>query len=171
MYQPETWTLPERLTGVKTICFRMRDKVHMKGFVFERQQRAYLRHAAVSADRIYGDSFVIRDSAVTGIGNNVTLAWEGMDFGGEKEVCLEIEGRTELEINTVTIRIRNEQGEETTGIADFDGQGEATQRFSVRVPEGKCSVSFVFLPGSCFDFDGFRFSESLYGQKRENKIK
>ncbi len=171
VYQPETWTLPERLTGVRTICFRMRDKVHMKGFVFEKQQRAYLRHEAAAADSIYGDSFEIRDGTVAGIGNNVTLTWDDMDFGGEKEVSLEIEGRTDLEINTVTIRIRNEQGEETAGIADFDGQGGTTQRFDMRVPEGRCSVSFIFLPGSSFDFTGFRFSERLYGQKKVNKIK
>ena len=171
VYQPETWTLPERLTGVRTLCFRMREKIHMKGFVFEKQQRAYLRHTAASADSIYGDSFAIRDSTVEEIGNNVTLTWEDMDFGGEKDVFLEIEGRTSLKINTVTVRIRNEQGEEMTGIADFDGQGETTQRFTVHVPEGRCSVSFVFLPGSCFDFTGFQFSENLYGQKRENKIK
>ena len=26
VYQPETWRLPERLTGVQTVCFRMREE-------------------------------------------------------------------------------------------------------------------------------------------------
>ena len=168
VYQPETWTLEERLTGIQTLCFRMRDKVHMKGFVFETQQRAYLRHPAASADRIYGDSFMIRDNAVAGIGNNVTLTWEEMDFGGSGSVLLEIEGETPLEINTVTVRIRNEQGEEITGIADFAGRGARIQQFPVQVPAGVCSVSFVFLPGSNFDFEGFRFSENrIWTEEKE----
>ena len=168
VYQPETWTLAERLTGIQTLCFRMKDKVHMKGFVFEAQQRAFLRHAAASADRIYGDSFRIRDQAVEGIGNNVTLTWDEMDFGGAGKAWLEIEGFTPLEINTVTVRIRNDQGQETTEIADFDGRGGCTQRFQVQVPPGVCSVSFVFLPGSSFDFEGFRFSENrIWTEEKE----
>ncbi|MBR6442214.1 MAG: DUF4982 domain-containing protein [Clostridia bacterium] len=168
VYQPETWTLKERLTGIHTLCFRMRDKVHMKGFVFETQQRAYFRHPAASADRIYGDSFMIRGNAVAGIGNNVTLTWEEMDFGGVGNVLLEIEGETPLEINAVTVRIRNEKGEEITGIADFAGRGARSQQFPVQVPAGVCSVSFVFLPGSNFDFEGFRFSENrIWTEEKE----
>ena len=34
---------------------------------------------------------------------------------------------------------------------------EAKQYFRVRVPGGICSVAFVFLPGSSFDFDAFQF--------------
>ena len=168
VYQPETWTLPERLTGIRSLCFRMKEKVHMKGFAFEKQQRAWLFQDAASADRIYGDSFTIQDNAVTGIGNNVTLTWEEMDFGGEKTVNLEIEGYTFLKENTVTVRIRNREGKEITGIADFDGQGDAAQRFTVKVPAGVCSVSFVFLPGSSFDFRGFRFYDGhIWTEEKE----
>jgi hypothetical protein len=31
--------------------------------------------------------------------------------------------------------------------------------FPVRTPGGLCSVTFVFLPGSAFDFEAFRFEE------------
>ena len=55
VYQPETWTLPERLTGLQKLYFRMNDKIHMKGFVFERQANAFIRHPAGRADVIYGD--------------------------------------------------------------------------------------------------------------------
>ena len=168
VYQPESWLLPERLTGIHTLCFRMKDKVHMKGFYFERQQRAWLRHEAASADRIYGDCYEKAGTAVTGIGNNVTMTWEEMDFGGEKDVLLEIDGRTPLPKNTVTVRIRNEEGTEITGIADFEGQGENIRRFPVRVPAGNCSVSLVFLPGSCFDLYGFRFLDSsIWTEEKE----
>ena len=157
VYQPETWTLPERLTGVQTLCFRMTDKVHMKGFVFEKQTGAWLSHSAASADRIYGDQYRISGTSVTDIGNNVTLTWEDLDFEGAEEAVLEIRGKTPLAVNPVTVRIRNDRGEEITDIADFDGQGPELQRFGTGVLEGNCSVSFVFLPGSVFDFHSFRF--------------
>ena len=160
VYQSETWTLPERLTGVRTICFRTNKKIHMKGFVFEKQMNAFLPHHAGSADRIYGDCFQRTGDSVTGIGNNVTPTWTDMDFGGEKQVMLEIDGRTSLSVNSISIHIQNETGKEVKEIADFKGNAATVQRFRIRVPEGRCEVSFVFLPGSSFDFKGFRFYET-----------
>ena len=129
----------------------------MKGFVFEKQAYAYLFHPAGSADQLYGDCFEKAGSAVHKIGNNVTLSWNDMDFDGETEVTLEIEGKTPLEVNTISIRITNQAGEEYDAAAEFSGSEAGKQRFSMRVPEGSCTVSFVFLPGSSFDFTGFRF--------------
>ncbi|QUC68071.1 glycoside hydrolase family 2 TIM barrel-domain containing protein [Aristaeella hokkaidonensis] len=164
VYQPETWKLPERLTGLQTMKFRMKDKVHMKGFVFEKQLNAYIPHTAGSAEQLYGDCFERSGSAVTHIGNNVTLTWTDMDFGGEAEVTLEIEGETPLDLNTISIRIVNKEGKEYDTAAGFSGKGGTRQRFSVRVPEGSCTVSFVFLPGSAFDFRSFRFYRQTTGQ-------
>ena len=96
------------------------------------------------------------------IGNNVTLIWNDMDFDGEEDVLLEIEGRTKLPLNTISIRIRNKQGKEVLSVAEFDGKQSGIQQFRVNVPDGNCTVCFVFLPGSSFDFDAFRF------QRREN---
>ena len=162
VYQAETWRLPERLTGIHSLFFTMNDKIHMKGFSFEKQQNAYIRHSAGSADSIYGDSFSREGETVKKIGNNVTLIWNDMDFGGKGEVLLEIEGRTNLAVNTISIRIKNKQGEEVVSVAEYDGKRYGVQQFRVTVPDGNCTVSFVFLPGSSFDFDSFRF------QRREN---
>ncbi len=160
VYQPETWTLPVRLTGIQTLCFRMNDKVHMRGFVFEKQTNAWLNHPASGADSIYGDEYSIKENSVTGIGNNVTLTWTDMDFEGARNVILDIDGRTPLEINTINIRIKNERDEETVSAAEYDGQKGGVQQFRMSVPEGKCTVSFVFLPGSAFDFNAFRFRKA-----------
>ena len=162
VYQAETWRLPERLTGIQSLFFTMNDKIHMKGFSFEKQQNAYIRHSAGSADSIYGDSFSREGETVKKIGNNVTLIWNDMDFGGKGEVLLEIEGRTNLAVNTISIRIKNKQGEEVVSVAEYDGKRYGVQQFRVTVPDGNCTVSFVFLPGRSFDFDSFRF------QRREN---
>ena len=157
VYQPETWRLPERLTGIQSLFFTLNDKIHMKGFTFEKQRNAFIWHSAGSADSIYGDSFSREGDAVNRIGNNVTLIWKDMDFGSDGDYLLEIEGRTQLPVNTVSIRIANSHGNETLSIAEFKGQLHGVQKFRVRAPEGNCTVSFVFLPGSSFDFDGFRF--------------
>ena len=56
-YQEESYHLPERLTGIHCLCFRMKAKVHLKGFRFVQGTRAFDRIAAGEADSIYGDSF------------------------------------------------------------------------------------------------------------------
>lgn len=155
-YQEETYHLPVRLTGIRCLCFRMRDKVHMKGFRFERQSRAFAPLAAGGADLVYGDSFRKEGGSVKDIGNNVSLCFEDMDFGGIRECSLTIRGKTPLQVNTITVRVRNEEGEETAEAVDF-AAGREEQTFRIPVPGGRCTVTFVFLPGSAFDFDMFRF--------------
>jgi beta-galactosidase len=157
VYQAETWHLPKRLTGLQTLYFRMKDKIHMKGFVFEKQMNAFVRHPAGNADIIYGDCFRREGDSVTGIGNNVTLLWNDMDFGEAEETVLEIDGSTDLPVNTVSIRIRNDQGDEINSVAEFEGRKDGNRRFVLKVPGGNCTVAFVFLPGSSFDFHAFRF--------------
>ncbi len=157
-YQEETYRLPERLTGIHCLCFRMRDKVHLKGFRFVKQNRAFTELAAGTADRIYGDSFRQEGTAVRSIGNNVSLIFEEMDFGNTEECMLSIRGETDLPVNTITVRIRNGEGKETTDAVDFTRSGGKDQSFRMHTPGGDCTVTFIFLPGSSFDFDSFRFS-------------
>ena len=157
VYQSETWHLPERLKGVMSLQFRMKDKVHLRGFCFQNQSFAYIPHNAADADSVYGDSYIINGKAVTGIGNNVTLTWNNMDFGEAQQSVLEISGSTPLPLNTIHISIRNEQGETVSTVADFYGNMGSEQRFKVPVLPGSCTVSFVFLPGSQFDFHTFCF--------------
>ena len=157
VYQSETYKLPRRITGVQTICFAMEKKIHLKGFSFTRQSRAFMALAAGEADHIYGDSFTRRGGSVTGIGNNVSLVFERMDFGACRRAALTLRGSTPLAQNPITVQIRREDGEEVREVAAFAG-GSAQQRFALSVPGGLCTVTFVFLPGSQFDFDGFDFS-------------
>ena len=157
VYQEETWKLPERLTGLHTICFSIDRKIHMKGFRFTRQSRAFVGQRALDADETYGDSFIRTGEGVTGIGNNVSLIFREMDFGDGGEVTLMIDGATPLETNAVNVRITDAAGETSTQMCPFQGQRRGEQRFGLSVPAGVCSVAFVFLPGSQFDFYRFRF--------------
>ena len=157
VYQPETWRLPRRLTGLQTLCFVMEAKAHVKGFSFKRLSRAWLPLTALEADRVYGDSFRRTGEGIEGIGNNVSLVYGGMDFGTAKRARLTIDGATPLPENPITLRFRGENGQELTALANFAGVGRSRQCFEVDVLPGLCEVSFVFLPGSQFDFYGFQF--------------
>lgn len=157
VYQSETYKLPRRITGMQTICFVMYKKIHLKGFSFTRQSRAFMALDAVDADHIYGDSFERSGSSIVGIGNNVSLVFERMDFGSCRDAMLQIRGSTPLAQHPITVRIQNADGEESTQIAGFCGNGGGVQTFELHTPGGLCTVTFVFLPGSRFDFAGFQF--------------
>ncbi|MBQ8556467.1 MAG: DUF4982 domain-containing protein [Clostridia bacterium] len=159
VYQPETYKLPRRLVGMHTLCITMKDKIHLKGFSFTRQSRAWLELSSLEADSVYGDSFRRTEAGVMDIGNNVSLNYENMDFGKTTRAALTISGATPLAENPITIRFTSEDGETLTSLAQFKGTGASTQTFEVDVLPGVCTVTFVFLPGCQFDFYSFRFSE------------
>ena len=157
VYQPETYRLKKRLKGVTSICFVLHAKIHLKGFSFTRQEKTYETLYAAQSDSLYGDSFRLEGDRVCGIGNNVTLEYTGMNMGKEGASKLVICGYTPMEKNTIQIRFTSEE-EEITQIVEFCHQEEeGVQEFELeRVPECQ-NVSFVFLPGSNFDFYWFRF--------------
>ena len=151
-YITETYKLPKKLTGITTLCFVVNRKIHIKGFWFTKEEKEKV--LATSFTSIYGDSYKIEKNIITQIGNNVTL--EFLDMGMEKEpLKLIINGR--CDINN-TIHLKFDDGE--SQILEFVASHEYTTReFSVK---GKASnkVSFIFLPGSKFDFSYFEFSKS-----------
>ena len=159
VYQPETYKLPCRLTGIRTICFSTTEKIHLKGFSFTKQSRAWLEQSALAADSVYGDSFTKTSEGVMGIGNNVSLMYENMDFGDVRKAVLSIHGCTPLAENPITVRFQNTDGDSLTTLAQFKGSERGWQQFGMDVLPGVCTVTFVFLPGCQFDFHAFRFSQ------------
>lgn len=170
VYKEETWKLPGRLKGVTGISFVLRAKVHIKGFSFRKYEKAVSWLTAAECSRIYGDSFSVEEEAVTGIGNNVTLEYENMDFGEKGVSGVVIRGRTPLPANTIHIHFTDEKGETVNRIVEFTGTGcgekedirkEAEeyweQAFSIDLLKGMGKVEFVFLPGSDFDLHSFCF--------------
>ncbi|MBD2871875.1 glycoside hydrolase family 2 TIM barrel-domain containing protein [Paenibacillus arenilitoris] len=157
VYQEETYRLNKRLRGITSLCFVLRQKVHIKGFSFERQSRAFERNAAASCDRIYGDAFTVAGDRVEGIGNNVSLEFEHMDFAGEGTSKLVVSGRSPIDKNTIHIRFAGEDGE-SNQLVEFEHTGGYEERtFALERVMGLQKVTFIFLPGSTFDFDWFRF--------------
>ena len=152
-YQGESFILEKPLRGIKTLVFVLFDKVHIRGFRFEKPDKPLLRFEAGECDRIYGDSFRREADAVLSIGNNVTLEFCGIETEGEGTRELLLRGQTPLENNTVHVKIRSAQGEEHH-ILEFGG-GSGLQTFPLLIPAGTYDFLFIFLPGSRFDFYGF----------------
>ena len=157
VYQKATWQLSRKLRGITSICFVLHDKVHIKGFSFEKQGRAFERNAAAESDHIYGDSYVLRAGKVEGIGNNVSLEYEDMDFGQDGASRLVICGRSPIEKNTLHIRFANEEGSMNQLVEFMHSEGYVERVFNLERVTGTRKVIFLFLPGSDFDFAWFRF--------------
>ena len=185
VYQPETYRLKKRLRGVTSICFVLKAKVHIKGFSFVKKNKAYETLFAGECDKIYGDSYQKEEKWVRGIGNNVTLEYFDMDFGTKGPSRITIEGQTPLEKNTIILRI--ERGDQVLSqqLSFLGGEQSHTYeihsdelwKYELQDDEAECEihregahqagetapvcrychVSFLFLPGSQFDFYGFSF--------------
>jgi beta-galactosidase len=157
VYQEETYRLSKRLRGITSICFVLQKKVHIKGFSFQKQNGAFERNDAAECDRIYGDTFTITGTSVEGIGNNVSLEFGEMDFTSEGATKLVIYGRSTIDKNTIHIRFASHEGERNQ-LIEFTKSGEYEERvFELEKISGIQKVTFIFLPGSHFDFGWFRF--------------
>lgn len=157
VYQEDTYKLNKRLKGITCISFHVYQKVHIKGFSFAKYEKAWQELKAGDADAVYGDSFVRNGDMIEGIGNNVTLEFTDMDFGSVNIKGIVIDGRAHNGSNTIHVRMYNGV-DEIKQIVEFPESSEYILReFNLEPVNGKWDVSFVFLPGSNFDFGSFRF--------------
>ncbi len=158
VYQEDTWKLPRRLKGVATLAIQLHEKVHIKGFSFTYYEKAYSPLLATECSKVYGDTFTIEEKAITGIGNNVTVVYEGMDFGTKGATGISLTGRSKLAGNTIHILFTPEEGELQRRVLEVKGTSEyEAQEFSFAPLKGKGKIEFVFLPGSDFDMESFQF--------------
>jgi beta-galactosidase len=159
VYQEVTWKLKKPLTGVCDLSFETWNKLHIKGFEFKRNKRAFNEHLAVDADEIYGDTYTKEADIVSGIGNNVSLVYKDMNFGDDKPSKVTICGRARDGQNTIHILFEGE-GVSTREILEAYESDDITEyTFDIGNIEGDGTITFVFLPGSNFDMKSFRFGK------------
>ena len=160
VYQEETWKLPLRLKGLTTIAFRLQScKVHIKGFSFTYNEKAYARLSGAECSRVYGDSFRVEERAITGIGNNVTIVYENMDFGENGAAQVTLWGRSPLSGNTIHIHFTNAGGETVTRVLEVPGtESYMPQTFPIEPLTGRGMLELIFLPGSNYDLDSLQFA-------------
>lgn len=170
VFQPESYRLPERLTGEGRLYFETEDTYQFKSFVFTEIMKAYEGIYAADCDRIYGDSYQKTDAAVEKIGNNVGIVFERLDLGIEGAERIAVKGRTSLPVQPIQIRWTAEASLPDTAhmpehkhaqsiqMIEFEHAEEYEERiFAIETLCGRGTLEFIFLPGSCFDFMEFRF--------------
>ena len=157
VYQEETFKLQRMVKGITTISFLLRQKVHIKGFSFTHYEKAWMELSAASADNLYGDSFRIAGDAVEEIGNNVSLKFAEMDFGERGVKGLSVWGRAPKGNNTIHVRFFDGKDENKQIVEFSESSDYVRQDFPLAPVKGKVTVTFVFMPGSCFDFKSFQF--------------
>ncbi|MDF2586823.1 MAG: glycoside hydrolase [Anaerocolumna sp.] len=156
-YQEETFQLKRRLSGVTSIAFLLRSKVHIKGFTFTKKEKAFEKLSILSYTKIYGDSYRIDEDAITNIGNNVTIIFDEMDFGIDGCKKLILCGSSNIENNTIHLCFNSDNGE-IKQIVEFSHTIDYVEReFVLDAVFGLQIVSFIFLPGCNFNFKWFRF--------------
>ncbi|MBK5261193.1 MAG: DUF4982 domain-containing protein [Peptostreptococcaceae bacterium] len=157
VYQEETFTFNRRLKGITTLSIELEHKVHIKGFIFKKRERAFALNEATTADEIYGDSFTREEHSITQIGNNVSLIFQMIHFAENKIKSIIICGRSPIPQNSIHIKFMSEK-KEYTFIAEFTYTQEYTEmEFPIDLQIGTADITFMFLPGSNFDFKWFQF--------------
>lgn len=160
VYQAQTFQLDEPLKGVGSFAVELEKKVHIKGFRFFPRSRAFDPLWAGDCDSIYGDSFIREGRRILNIGNNVSLVFSRMDFGEEGCRGIRLKGRGDLPANTIHLLFASSRGTEEPRrrAVEFQFQPQwGEQTFSFEPVTGSCQVTFLFLPGTRFDFEQFRF--------------
>ena len=158
-YNENVFTLSRRLFGIHTITIVMKTVIYLHGFYFDKSPKAFAKLRALDADLIAGDTFTKTAEAVEGIGNNVNLDFSNMDFGELGTASLTICGKSNSENNTINIKFFAEDGSSTTQVIEFPHTDSYEEKnFEITPVKGAQKISFVFLPGSNFDFKWFKFS-------------
>mgnify|MGYP000447133870 CR=1 FL=1 len=95
--------------------------------------------AAGACDAVYGDSFTRDGSRVLGIGNNVSLLFDRMDFGETGCCGIRITGRSPLPANTVHLMFAAADGGETERrVVEFGPQADwGEQTFTFEPSRGR----------------------------------
>lgn len=157
VYQEETYQLDECLTGSDVFGIELQCKVHIRDFRFHRRSRAWDQIPALCYDSVYGDSYLLTESAVEGIGNNVSLVFRGLDFGDSGFSAISVCGRSKLENNTIHLCFEGADGQQRRAV-EFPGSTDWQEiTFPLDGIHGQQDVTFLFLPGCDFDFQSFRF--------------
>lgn len=157
-YQDNTFKLSRRICGTTkvTLKFISQNRFSIKGFSFKKLEKAYNVLNAADNTRITGDSFTLTSDAITNIGNNVSIEFDGMNFTeGVKEITLY--GRSNNEKTSMHILFR--EGDESIKQMVEIPYSDEYKEFTLPLSDVKTcgSVSLVFLPGSDFDLKWFIF--------------
>ncbi len=155
-FAPAEFDLSSTLRGKRDITFRINGNLTFGGFEFVKNDEAVSDIFAASRDELYGDSYEICGERIVNIGNNTVITFKDMKLGeGVGRIC--IKGRTLNDLNSIQLRTEKD-GVRKIQLLEFTKAEDYTEMtFDIETLSGTNDVSFVFLPGSSFDFESFRF--------------
>ena len=115
---------------------------------------------SADCDLIHGDTYTADVTSVKGIGNNVFLDFDDMDFDKGTSL-IRIHGMTRHDNDSIHVHFHTDSGR-IEEIIEFPGSGMPIT-VSHRLPDirGKVKVEFRFLPGCDFDFDWFEIEPAI----------
>ena len=156
-FAPQTFKLPEHIKGINSISFVAETHIIVGGFEFTKKNKAYEMLTPSDNDGLYGDEYRIEGTSVVNIGNNVVINFLDMEFDkGTKKIV--ICGKTPNDINTIQLRYNDDNDVQQTQLLEFPNSDDYVEIcFDIEEITGVRNISFVFLPGSNFDFKWFRF--------------
>lgn len=156
-YQFMDCELDKKFKGVKNVRIHFHREIRFKGLEFYPVTRAGNTVSALDYNGIYGDTFKLCDDHIADIGNNVTVEFNGFDFGENGVTSVEIIGRSHNQNDTIHLRFADENGSDNQ-IVEFAGSGDVvTRRFDISKVYGRKDVKLVFLPGCRFDLYSIKF--------------
>jgi beta-galactosidase len=157
-YIEAAYKLPRRLRGIETICFVFNGKIHIGGFVFNRQNKAYEKLNITDNDFIYGDTYTVKPQSIENIGNNVTIGFNDMDFGSSGAEKIEINQRCKQKNSFQIIATDKNNIDIKTMIEVKPTKDYTSMTFDlIEKLRGKTKVSLVFLPGCDIDIEWIQF--------------
>lgn len=158
-FMPLEFVLPRRLKGIISLSFVISKNCIFGGFDFGRLDRSRAVLHASEYDEVYGDDYEINGGRIEKIGNNVVIGFNGLDFGEEGVTKITVCGKTSNPVNPIQIRYTPKGGNQLTQLAEFKrSEDYCEQVFELEAIKGEVSeLTFVFMPGSDFGFDWFRF--------------
>lgn len=157
-YQANTFKLSRRIknTTSLTLKFDTKECISIQGFFFKKYEKAYSKINALEYSELSGDKFSITDEAIESIGNNVTVTFSNMLF--DKGLSgIEITGKSNMPVSSVHIVFNGKTSNSRQMVEIRSTSDYEIFRFPLNCPEDCNSVSFVFLPGSDFNFKDFCF--------------
>lgn len=155
-YSENVFTLNRRLFGDCTISIVIPHELYLHGFYFDKTSKGTAKLRALDADVISGDTYTQTDDVVANIGNNVSLDFSNMNFE-QPVTSLIICGKSNNDNNTINIKFTDDNTASVQVIEFPHTDDYVEKEFKINSISGTKKVSFVFLPGSNFDFKYFRF--------------
>jgi len=150
-FAPFDFKLSEKLSGTLDISFIVDRRCVFGGFEFLNES-AFETIQACEKDEIYGDNYNVNNNRIEKIGNNVIINYNALGFGEKGADKIIISGFAPKG-NSISLKLGDRKV-----LLEFNKSNDyIEQEFDIGEIKGLCDVSFVFLPGSDFNLEWFRF--------------